>query len=189
MPFRDWDEVTALPLPIRGKTYRVPPMSAAAVLRYTVVREAIEKYLADLKDIPEGAEAPEVPPEARLSDEELFEITLGPLLTEMRADGVPEAAIIRAALVVIADEREGRDVAEYLWEHGPSPEALAASMQAANLIVSSMPSPNGAEASGTRSPARTNGTKTSPRRSSRTPKGTAPRMSPGRKSPGNGHSS
>jgi len=170
MPFRDWDEVTALPLPIRGKTYVVPPMSAAALLRHNVVREAIEKYLADVKDLPDGAEWPEVPAAGRMSDEEFFEITLGPVLAEMRADGVPEAAIIRASLVVLADAREGRDVAEYLWEHGPSPEGLAASMEAANLLVSSMPSPNGAEASGTRSPGRSSGTRTSPRRSSRTPK-------------------
>lgn len=111
---RDLDDIIGndlLELPIRGKTYRIPPMGYQDGLRLKMAAEA-----------PEGADGP--------SNEEMLRLPLGPVLDEMRADNVPEAWILRAALTATAEAMAGRKVAELTWENGPDPEALAAQVAA-----------------------------------------------------------
>ncbi len=165
MPFRDWEQVTALELPMYGKTYTVPPMAPAALLDINLTREAAARG----EQVDVSAEA----------DEKFLRQTLGAALDVMRADlpktseGGEHPAIVRAAYTALTDAEIGRDAAEYMWEHGPSPEALAAGMAAAAEAASKRSTSNPSKV--TRS---TNGSK--PHRRPSSAKKTPPR-SPGRK--------
>lgn len=110
MAFEDWESFAAGPLhlPIKGKTYVVPRMSAKAGLEL-------------------AATADQPPAE---TDDEILE-SYRPLLTDdifeqMLEDGVERQAMIRAGLTVHIDYRMSRDLAEQFWRHGTIPEALAA---------------------------------------------------------------
>jgi hypothetical protein len=151
MPFRDFTEVAQpdfLAVPINGKTYVIRPVGALDGIK-------LELQFAP---VPEGGE-----PAPAMTNEELFQITLGPVLAEMRADNVPVEAIARAAMTALADHQEGRAAAEAWWESGGLPERLAAYM-AAKIGPSpdSTPSPSTESGNETPSPASTRRT-TSPR--------------------------
>lgn len=165
MTFRDWQDVEAadpLVLPIRGKQYRILPLGHLDEIR---VREDQERIA--------GGALP------TMTNEDFLRATLGDALDQMRADNVPQKAIVHAATVAHTDARQGREAAEQMWEHGPSPEALAVAIKAmkaatAAAAESSTTSPStAAAASSTKKPASTRPTR------SRKPKGSP---SAGRKS-------
>lgn len=143
MTFRDWAdcEVAALlELPINGKTYRIPALGHLDGIK---IREEQQRISSGEPSV--------------LSNEDFLRMALGAVLGEMRADNVPDRAIVHAATVAHTDALHGRDAAEALWEHGPDPEALAAAMAA---YASSITSPStAAAASSTKRPASTRATK------------------------------
>ena len=157
MPFEDWDDVAGISLPISGKTYAIRPLNRSQGLKLEVAEEAVA----------DGA-----PLEDQMSNEDFQRLLLGPMLDEMRGDDVPDTAILRAALTAHAAHKYGIDVAEHMWKHGPSPEALAASMKAATEGSTISPA-TAAGRSSTKKPASTSGT---------TSKRQPARKSPGRRS-------
>jgi hypothetical protein len=165
MPFKDYSEVAEPPLtlPINGKEYAIPPVGAGDGLR---LNGAFDDDDAE-----------------PISNDELYKIVLGPaVITEMLRDNVPGPAVDRAAITALADFREGRAVAEMLWETGTIPERQAAYMaakQAEKNSADSTPSPSSDEADSTQPPASTSSTtsrKATPRK--RNPRKSA--ASPGR---------
>ncbi|GAB3389146.1 hypothetical protein GCM10027568_10990 [Humibacter soli] len=110
MAFQDITEfLEPLELPMRGKTYTIPPMTLEAGLR--------------LRPLLSG-ETPE-----DLTDEEVVKLTLGATHREMVADGVPEAWIQRAILVAMAEFQSGRVAAELIWKTGGDPKAVQAEVR------------------------------------------------------------
>ncbi len=134
MALKPFESVFApLIFPIGGKEYVVPPRS-------------IEDG-ATLTSILNG-DAPEMP------DDELGRLLLGPIYDEMTADGVPHAARTRAVAAVLADFQTDRTTAEIVWETGGDPFAIPAALEARQST------PSG-EATSTKRPASTSGTKSS----------------------------
>lgn len=143
MTFRDWADTEAaapLELPINGNTYRIPPLGHLDEIRIRDEQARIGNGEA-----------------STFTNEDFLAVVLGDVLARMRADNVPDKAIVHAASVAHADALYGRDTAESLWEHGPDPEALAAAM-AAYASSTTSPSTAGA-ASSTKRPANTRSTK------------------------------
>lgn len=131
----------SLELPVGEKTYKVAPIGYQDGLRIKLAGEALAA--GDTDAVP-------------LSDEEFLTITLGPVLEQMRADNLPPMLITRAAVTAWTWSEHGMTVAEHMWEHGPDPEALAASMKAAAASTTS-PATDAAGSS-TKRPANTSGT-------------------------------
>lgn len=141
-----------LDLPIRGKTYRVEQLGYRDGLRIRLATEAVQAG--------DTAKALELMP-----NDEYEQVMLGDALAQMRADNLPHGWIIRAVMTAQAWSTAGREVAEAMWESGPSPEALAASMQAARDDSTTSPNtPRRARSSSTKQPASTRHTPTSPRK-------------------------
>jgi hypothetical protein len=144
---RDLSDVLAgvsLSLPINGKTYSVKPLGWQDEMRIKLAGEAVKEGRLE-----EG-----------LSDEDFMRTVLGDTLDEMRADNVPHMWIVRAAMTAQAFNTHGLTIAEHMWEMGPDPEALAASMRAAaEKLASSTTSPStGAAGSSTKRRASTSST-------------------------------
>lgn len=167
---RNLDEILAdtyLALPIGAKTYRIKPIGYLDELR---IKAATTQTAAAIQALADG----EPPGEPAMSDDEFLALVLGDALAEMRADNLSSAVILRAAFTAHAYSTHGQEVAEQLWENGPSPEALAASVQAA--AQGSTPSSSTDAADATPTPASTSGTK---------PRRTTPRANPkAKRSPG-----
>ena len=159
--FAEWEDVEAsslLKLPIRGTTYTIPALGHLDAIRIRT----------DLALLAKGSQG--------LIDGETFlRMMLGDALEQMRADNVPDKAIVHAAAVAHADAFRGRAAAQELWREGIRPEAFAAALKAATA-ASSTTSPGSqpqARTSSTRKRASTASTK-SPR--------TTGKRSPGTKS-------
>jgi hypothetical protein len=146
-----------LQLPIGGKTYRIRPLGYKDELRIKAATALQEKAIKDGQPLKADP----------LSDEDFQRMTLGDVLAEMRDDNVPAFVILRASLTAHAYSTHGLTIAEMVWESGPSPEALAASMQAAARELAngttSPGTPPPAPESSTKPPANTTTTK-SPRK-------------------------
>jgi hypothetical protein len=100
---RSWEEVSRgsqLKLPIAGHEYVIPHPSYSTAV----------------------ALAAEGGPD--WTNEEFLARLLGDQLEQMRADDVPNAAIVHAALVAHADVTRGRDVALAMWRYGLDPDQL-----------------------------------------------------------------
>ncbi len=170
--FRDYQEVALqdfLTLPIKGVEYVIQPVGAA---------DGIRLALALTDDAGEHD----------LTDEEFRALLLGDQLPRMRADNVPEVAILRATMTALADHREGRAAAVAFWETNAVPERLAAYMAAKKSSEASTPSPSTESANPIPSPASTTPTTSPP---ATPPAKSAPNrgQSAGRKSSGSGRSS
>lgn len=153
MAFKDFREFAEpLRLPINGKTYDIPPISARLGLQLL----GLEKGETDS-------------PLASLSGMELWQAILGSAWDAMVEDDAPMSAIARAGLTALADYQQGRAVAEAVWEGGIDPERMAARVAA---LQESMPSQSTDEASETPTRASTSGT-TSRRSTKRTAKAKA----------------
>lgn len=112
MAFADYNEfLDPLEIPIRGKKYVIPPMSFETGLRVSPLLEG---------KTPDG-----------INDSELESLMLGPAADEMRADGVPPAAINRVLLTALAEYKFGRQAAEIMWATGGDPKAIEAHAQKA----------------------------------------------------------
>jgi hypothetical protein len=144
MVFADFNElVDPLVLPVNGVKYSIPPVSMAAGLKFTRVTA-------------EGSD-----PTETMSDEEFYGAFLGGTYELMVADGVPAAAVNRAALAALADFQRGREVAEIVWTTGADPKALTAYV-AKSQNRAQRRSKSTVAASTTKQPASTSGTRKSP---------------------------
>jgi hypothetical protein len=97
MALRPYEDVIGpLIIPARGKQYPLPAVSLQDGLRLHAAAHG-------------GGE---------LSVEEMTVIILGDARQQMLDDGVPVSVIDRALWAGIADYQQGREMAEYVWEHG-----------------------------------------------------------------------
>lgn len=142
MSFRDITDIYGpIKLPIRGKEYTLPALTIEQGLH---LRNVLDKNH-----------------EATLDDEAFYTLLLGEALPAMRADAVQPDIIARAAFAALADFQSGRPAAEAIWETGLDPKVL---MSYLGEMQEALTSINTDEAGTTKSPKRTNGTKTSPKK-------------------------
>lgn len=113
--------VGPLRLPVNGKLYEIPPVNIATGL---LLRKAVvDNEQAAIEELAGGDE------------EAAYRRILGPVYDEMKADGVPFAALDRVYLTAITDHQRGRLIAETVWELGHDPKAIEGLMQAAGRIA------------------------------------------------------
>jgi hypothetical protein len=142
LSFRDITDIYGpIILPIRGKDYTIPSLT-------------IEQGL-QLRDVMDPSN------EATLNDEDFYALLLGDALPAMRTDAVQPDIIARAAFTALADFQSGRPAAEAIWETGLDPKVLA---KYAGEIQEALTSISTGVDATTKSPKRTNGTKTSPKK-------------------------
>jgi hypothetical protein len=97
MALRPYEEIIGpLIIPARGKEYPLPTISLQDGLR--------------LHAAAHGGET--------VTLEEMTTIILGDARQQMLDDGVPLSVIDRALWAGVADYQQGREMAEYVWEHG-----------------------------------------------------------------------
>ena len=109
-----------MPLPIRGKVYRVPAVSAEVGLRCQALVHRALRIKAGVNVDAEGVSA------LRLDDDEereFAESMLGPVFGEMIADGVPWVYVQRAATTTFVWTTADRAKAAEVWREADSPEA------------------------------------------------------------------
>lgn len=123
MPFEDYSELVAGPivLPINGKKYTIPPVSAEAGVE-----------LLDVLRNPDGETAKKQDEEGMHSIRRLL---TDAVVDKMLKDDVPYEAMLRASIVQMADFLYGREDAEEAWQQsgmrsvvqraGEAPEAPA----------------------------------------------------------------
>lgn len=141
MGFKDWESFTddRIKLPIRGNVYELPEISAKLGIELRLEQAGKSSRLKSLSPEDEAAEY------------------LGAdLYQRMVADGVPDAAIARAVMVVLIDWQLGRAAAEAAWEAGINPELLAARLAA--VAQEQTESTSSGEATTTPQPASSSGT-------------------------------
>lgn len=109
MAFKSFDEVTKqIELPIGGKIYTLPRVSAQDGLRFKLATEVRPGH--ELEPLP---------------DDEFETIFLGDVKQQMLDDNVPAEAIDRALATAVANHTAGRDTAELMWETGGDPKVVA----------------------------------------------------------------
>lgn len=105
MAFRPLEEVLGpIVLPIGDKEYTLPTVGLADALR--------------LRSILNGEAE-----DAKWSD--LFDILLGDVYPQLKADRIGTATSDRVFFTALADAQQGREAAEKVWENGIPPEWLA----------------------------------------------------------------
>lgn len=136
MTFEDFQDIAPDPLelPINGKTYTIPAVSAADGLKAW-------QWIRDGKK-DDGTPA---------KVEDIAAILLGKVQQKLIKDGVSWQALNRVYLTAISDFTNGRRSAEAMWETGGDPKALE------RLTASATQ----AEGDTTLKPASTNGTRNS----------------------------
>lgn len=106
----DWADLAGLRLPVGGKTYQLPPISAELGPRLQALWSAGLAFA--------GGGKPAAGDMVVLDDaaeQDLYPEILGPVYVEMQADGVPWAAIKHAAMTAFVDAVVDRDTAEKFW--------------------------------------------------------------------------
>ncbi len=122
MTFEDLDEFydSTLPLPIGGKTYRIPSPSADVGLHCQLVAEIARKQRA-------GLEVSQADLDMLVLDDEQEQRwharILGPALDEMTADGVDWERVKHASSTAFAWIIGGKAAAERTWAGGARAEA------------------------------------------------------------------
>lgn len=111
----DWAELVGLRLPIGGRMYLLPPISAELGPRV----QALIDYGIDiaLGNDPDGTEVLD-----DVAERDLYKEVLGPVYDAMQADGVPWSALKHAAMTSIIDATRDREEAERYWERLGKPE-------------------------------------------------------------------
>ncbi len=115
----DWAELGGLKLPIGGKVYVLPPVSAELGPRLQVL-------MSSGVTLGQGGELADDDKQvlSDLAEKELYRDLLGPVYDEMIADGVPWSALKHAAMTVLVDATVDRDTAEQYWENLGKPPAV-----------------------------------------------------------------
>lgn len=136
MALRPYEEIIGpLVIPVRGKEYTLPVVSAVDGLRLKQV------MTGEKTDLPTSW---------------LYKTLLGDAFDQMLADHVGGDVIDRVFITALTDVKDGRDSAEDVWEHGV-PKALR---EAAKGILLTQPTTPLAAASTTPAPVSGSGTKT-----------------------------
>lgn len=154
-----------LELPIMGKTYRIPAVSAELGVKLVLLNEQAAEVLRIMDANQEAAEAAEkagkpAPEPEPFPDYEIEEnpstpeALLGDVYDEMVADGVPYRAIRLASETAQFDFLYGREAAEAFWNSEGDPKAVARALPGSNSFSTS----GGAETT-TQKRASTSGTK------------------------------
>lgn len=165
MTLRDYQDFTndePLVLPINGKRYTVPPVSAKDGLYMSAVNDRIKALASKNPD-------PDLVMFTDEGEDDLYKRALGTLWDELIADNVPFAALRLAGMVAFVDFSRGREYAEALWQTMSDPnlgETAAAPNRAARRAATKTRSAKtGAAANTTKKPASGSGTKSRPKSS------------------------
>lgn len=144
MALKAFEEFLEAPLilPIGGKNYTIPPVSAVDGVRLSETLYAARTGADDVSDD---------------SELDLYKQCLGTAYDAMTADGVPFAALIRAGKTAMYDFLGGREAAERFWNTGSVQGEAEASTTEASTSTGA--------ATTTKRPASTSGTKPRPKRS------------------------
>jgi len=110
-----------LTLPIKGKTYRIPPPDAATGLRVQAIFQAAA-VAADGGDVDR-----EVLADA--AERDLYADVLGSAYGELTADGVGWPMVKHAAATAMVWIVQSEDAAERYWNSGGNPSRLAPNRQ------------------------------------------------------------
>lgn len=138
-------------LPLGGVTYRIPPLSADVGPTAQHIIDAM--LLAGRAQAKGQAFDQDDELLDDLTERDLYERVLGPVLDEMAADGVTWSEVKRAALTAMAHGCYGSELAEQIWNGGEDEgKANRATRRAAARTASG--TSKGSRA-GTTSPART----------------------------------
>lgn len=155
-------------LPIGGKEYTLPTVSAELGVRLTLIAERSSEVMriaikndearqaaeANGEPAPEPEPIPDFQIDGVESVDDMNKELLGPLYDEMVADGVPFEALVLAGQTATHDFLYGREAAEAYWNSGGDPKAVAETLPAANVFSQSTDAENT-----TKPPASTSGTK------------------------------
>lgn len=116
----DWAQLLDLRVPIGGRMYLLPPISAELGPRV----QALIDYGIDIAigNDTDADEADEVLSD--LAERDLYKEVLGPVYDVMQADGVPWAALKHAAMTSMIDATRDREDAEAYWERLGKPEPV-----------------------------------------------------------------
>lgn len=162
MALKPWKLNAPLEFPVGDKTYSVPE------LLWSDGQRLAAAYLGDQENSGLSADA---------GSEELFKLAMGKAWDEMQADGLSHRVMFRAGLAsityhlaVLGDDDDPESAAAAVWEGGLDPEAIAATLAAAQKSTDSTQSNSTDAAPATRSRARTSGTKSPATSSTRTKK-------------------
>lgn len=114
----DWAELAGLRLPINGRVYVLPPISAELGPRVqALIDYGIDIVVGHETNEDEAAEVLD-----DLAERDLYKEVLGTVYDAMQADGVPWAALKHAAMTSIIDATRNREEAEQYWERLGKPE-------------------------------------------------------------------
>lgn len=146
MPFKEYDEFAEEPirLPVKGKTYTVPPISAPLGI---LMARALSGDTDAITELGQG--------------QSLWAKLLGSVYDEMLSDCVPMEVVGRAGFAVLTDFQYDREAAERVWETNIDPEAraaMAAAIRDPETAMASLQSLSTARASKTPSRANSSGT-------------------------------
>ena len=112
----DWAEFGGLKLPIGGRVYTLPPISAELGPRVQALVDFGIDIMAGKEPADDNAEVLD-----DISEMQLFQQVLGPVYDAMQADGVPWVALKHAAMTSIIDATRDREEAEQYWEQMGKP--------------------------------------------------------------------
>lgn len=149
-----------LVLPIMGKNYTVPPLTARSGLHLALLAEKIDALASGSPNLDLEAFTDE-------GEEDLYRHALGTLYDELIDDDVPFTALRLAGMVAFVDAIRGRDYAVALWQSvgdAASGEAEAAPNRAARRSKTRS-GKTGAAASSTKKRASGSGTRSRPKSS------------------------
>lgn len=116
----DWADLIGLRLPIGGRVYTLPPISAELGPRVQALIDfGIDIAIGNEGDLDEAGEVL-----GDVAERDLYKEVLGPVYEVMQADGVPWAALKHAAMTSIIDSTRDREEAELYWERLGKPEPV-----------------------------------------------------------------
>lgn len=108
----DWAQLVGLRLPINGRVYELPPISAELGPRVqALIDYGIDIAIGREADADEAGEVL-----SDVAERDLYKEVLGPVYDAMQADGVPWAALKHAAMTSIIYATRDREDAEAYWE-------------------------------------------------------------------------
>lgn len=118
----DWAEIGGIKLPVNGRVYSLPAISAELGPRV----QALIDFGIDVA-LGNDPSADSVAVLDDVGERELYKQVLGPVYDAMVADGVPWVALKHAAMTSIIDATRDREEAEKYWaEQGPQGKPVPA---------------------------------------------------------------
>jgi len=113
----DWADLVGLRLPINGRVYLLPPISAELGPRVQAIIDFGIDIAVGAADADDAGEVLN-----DVAERDLYKEVLGAVYDAMQADGVPWAALKHAAMTSIIDATRDREEAEAYWARLGKPE-------------------------------------------------------------------